>query len=371
MSISKNSQLLLILIPALALGAILSLLSTQKSFAERQANITVIAHRGASGYRPEHTLKAYELAIDLGADYIEPDLVPTKDGVLVARHENEISGTSDVEAHKEFADRKTKKLIDGEQMEGWFVEDFTLAELKTLKAQERMPQLRHNNTIYNSLYTIPTLQEIIDLVKRKSTEKHREIGLYIELKHPSYFRCIKNSSEEPLLEALQKNSLNSKDSKVFIQCFEPGALKRLHKATELPLIQLILETGSPFDLSEERENLSFSQMTEAPGLARIARYASGIGPNKDLICPRDKDGNLLPASSLILDAHKAGLLVHPWTFRNENQFLPADFKHRKNTAPDRHGNALSEYRHFYELGVDGVFSENPDTAIEARDSSLM
>jgi glycerophosphoryl diester phosphodiesterase len=329
----------------------------------------VIAHRGASGYRPEHTLAAYELAIDMGADYVEPDLVPTKDGQLVARHENEISTTTDVANHPEFAGRNQTKTIDGAAVKGWFTEDFTLAELKTLRAKDRMPKLRQRNTIYDGHYSIPTFQEIIDLVKIKSAQQHRTIGIYPEAKHPSYFASIGLSNEKPLLDTLTHNGYKDRSSPIFIQCFEPATLKRLHKLTQLSLLQLIDEEGKPYDFVVDKDARTFADMIKPAGLAEVAAYAQGIGPNKNLILPRDSKGNQQAPTSLIADAHKVGLLVHPWTFRNENAFLPRDLRSGNKDDPDAgqyYGDAFAEYKLFYDLGVDGVFSENPDTALEAR-----
>jgi len=329
----------------------------------------VIAHRGASGYRPEHTLASYGLAIKMGADYVEPDLVSTKDGALVARHENEISTTTDVADHPEFADRHKAKTIDGQSVKGWFTEDFTLAELKTLRAKERMPEVRQRNTIYNGHYTIPTFQEIIDLVKAKSAEQHRAIGIYPEAKHPSYFASIGLSIEKPMLEILNRNGYTDKSAPIFIQCFEIGTLKRLHNLTKLSLIQLIDEEGKPYDLEMQKDPRTFADMVKPAGLAEIATYAQGIGPNKNLIVPRDGNGKSMKPTSLIADAHKAGLLVHPWTFRNENFFLPLEMRNGNQADPSSkalYGDAFAEYNLFYNLGVDGVFSENPDTALEAR-----
>lgn len=333
----------------------------------------IIAHRGASGYRPEHTLAAYELAIELGADYVEPDLVSTKDGVLVARHENEISGTTDVSEHPEFKDRFKTKDLDGVPTRGWWTEDFTLAELKTLRAKERLPKIRQHNTIYNGRYEIPTFQEIIDLVKRKSQETGRSIGIYPEAKHPSHFAALGLSTEKPLLELLKKNGLDSAESPVFIQCFEPSTLKRFHEMTKLPLIQLIDEEGKPYDWVLSKDPRTCADMITPAGLAEIATYAQGIGPNKNLIVPRDKNGNLLKPSTLLANAHKVGLQVHPWTMRNENFFLPADYRKAAGNSElsssfrdGDYGDALAEYQLFYGQGVDGVFSEQPDTALEAR-----
>ena len=345
----------------------MTMLAPQTVTAERSGKAIIIAHRGASGYRPEHTLAAYELAINMGADFIEPDLVPTKDGVLVARHENEISSTTDVANHKEFANRRVKKEIDGQSLEGWFTEDFTLAELKTLRAKERMPNLRQHNTIYNEHYSVPTFQEILELVKKKNAEFHKQIGIYPELKHPTYFSGLGLSTEKPLLDALSAFGYTQKTSPVFIQCFEPSTLKSLHKKTRLSLVLLIETEARPYDLVIAKDPLSYAEMLKPAGLADIAKYAQGVGPDKNLIVPRDSQGALGRPTSLVVDAHKAGLLVHAWTFRNENSFLPLDYRNRSSGDPPSYGDAFSEYKLFYELGVDGVFSENPDTALEARD----
>jgi glycerophosphoryl diester phosphodiesterase len=329
----------------------------------------IIAHRGASGYRPEHTLAAYQLAIDMGADFIEPDLVSTKDGQLVARHENEISGTTDVADHSEFANRKTTKVIDGESKKGWFTEDFTLAELKTLRARERLPEIRQRNTIYNDHYPIPTFQEIIDLVKKEEVRLHRPIGIYPEAKHPSYFQSVKLPIEKPLLEILNKNGYVDQSAPIFIQCFETAALKQLHKQTKISLIQLIDDTGKPYDFVVNKDPRTFADLVKPAGLAEVATYAQGIGPSKDLIVPRDKEGRWQAHTNVVSDAHKVGLKVHPWTFRNENSFLPLELRSGKPKDPNNagmYGDIFAEYKLFFDLGVDGVFSENPDTALEAR-----
>ncbi|GAB3952581.1 hypothetical protein GCM10027614_56460 [Micromonospora vulcania] len=209
----------------------------------------VIGHRGASGYRPEHTLEAYRLAIRMGADYIEPDLVSTSDGVLVARHENEISGTTDVAARPEFADRRATKTIDGVAATGWFTEDFTLAELKTLRAQERLSQVRVANTVYDGRFEVPTLQEIIDLARTEGRARGRTIGIYPETKHPSYFTSIGLPLEEPLLQVLRQNELDHRNAPVFIQSFETANLRRLRQLTDVNLIQLLDSTGRPYDFT--------------------------------------------------------------------------------------------------------------------------
>ncbi|MBD2201984.1 glycerophosphodiester phosphodiesterase [Calothrix sp. FACHB-1219] len=312
----------------------------------------IIAHRGASGYRPEHTLAAYELAIDLGADYIEPDLVATQDGVLVARHENEISETTDIAQHPEFAERQTTKIIDGESKTGWFTEDFTLAELKTLRAKERIPQVRSQNTIYDGLLAIPTFQEIIDLAKTKSIEIGRTIGIYPETKHPTYFQSIGLALEEPLLAILQANGYQGANAPIFIQSFEVSNLKYLANKTDLPLVQLLNNTGKPYDFIVNGDIRSYADLVTESGLQEIAEYAQAIGIHKNLLIPIDNNKKLLSPTSLVSDAHAASLLVHAWTFRNENLFLPLDFQ----------DNPQKEYELFFSLGVDGVFSDFPDTA---------
>ena len=323
----------------------------------------VIGHRGASGYRPEHTLASYRLAIELGADYIEPDLVSTKDHVLVARHENDITGTTDVADHPEFAARETTKVIDGVAHTGWFTEDFTLAELRTLRAVERLPDVRPANTAFNGLYQVPTFQEVIDLAKRAG------VGIYPETKHPTYFDSINLSLEEPLLAALRANGLDSRRAKVFIQSFETSNLKELNGETRVPLVQLIDEVGAPYDLVAAGDPRTYADLVTPAGLAEIATYADGIGPSKNLIVPRDAAGNLLDPTSLVRDAHRAGLVVHPWTFRRENTFLPLDFRQGNPASPEylrAPGDLPAELRLFFRLGVDGVFSDNPDVAVATR-----
>jgi glycerophosphoryl diester phosphodiesterase len=323
----------------------------------------VIGHRGASGYRPEHTLASYTLAIEMGADYVEPDLVSTKDHVLVARHENEIGGTTDVASHPEFADRETTKTIDGRPVTGWFTEDFTLAELRTLRARERLPELRPDNTAFDGLYQVPTFQEVIDLAKRAG------VGIYPETKHPTYFDSIGLSLEEPLLATLRANGLDRRGAKVFIQSFETANLKELNGKTRLPLVQLIDAVGAPYDLVVAGDPRTYADLVTPEGLAEIATYADGLGPNKDLIVPRDAAGNLLDPTSVVRDAHRAGLVVHPWTFRRENSFLPLDFRQGNPASPFylmAMGDFPAELRLFFRLGVDGVFSDNADTAVATR-----
>jgi glycerophosphoryl diester phosphodiesterase len=323
----------------------------------------VIGHRGASGYRPEHTLASYRLAIEMGADYVEPDLVSTKDHVLVARHENEIGGTTDVADHPEFAARRTTKTIDGLQVTGWFTEDFTLAELKTLRARERLPDVRPANTAFDGLYQVPTLQEVIDLARRAG------VGIYPETKHPTYFDSIGLSLEEPLVATLDANGYRGRNAPVFVQSFEVANLKELNRKTRVPLVQLLDATGRPYDFVVSGDPRTYADLATPEGLAEIATYADGIGPNKSLIVPRDPAGNLLDPTSLVRDAHRAGLVVHPWTFRKENEFLPADFRQGNPASPEflrATGDAPAEFRLFFRLGVDGVFTDHPDTGVAAR-----
>ncbi|MEV6374570.1 glycerophosphodiester phosphodiesterase [Micromonospora musae] len=324
----------------------------------------VIAHRGASGYRPEHTLESYRLAIRMGADFIEPDLVTTRDGVLVARHENEISGTTDVAAHPEFAGRRTTKTIDGVSVTGWFTEDFTLAELKTLRAEERLPQVRVTNTAYDGRFEVPTLQEIIDLARAEGQARDRTIGIYPETKHPSYFASIGLPLEKPLVAVLQENGLTRKSSPVVVQSFETANLRELSRLIDVRLIQLLDAAGRPYDFTAAGDARTYQDLVSPAGLKWIARYADGIGPNKNLVVPRDAAGNLLAPTDLVRDAHRAGLVVHAWTFRVENQFLPADF--RIGADPNARGDITSEYELFFRLGLDGVFADQPDTAVAAR-----
>jgi glycerophosphoryl diester phosphodiesterase len=325
----------------------------------------VIGHRGAAGYRPEHTLGSYALAARMGADYIEPDLVSTKDGVLVARHEPEISATTDVASHPEFADRKTTRDLDGVQVTGWFTDDFTLAELKTLRAKERIPDVRQRNTLYDGRYQVPTLQEVIDLSRKLSRELGRPIGIYPETKHPTYFQQRGLALEPPLVRTLRRNGLDDRHAKVFVQSFEVTNLKALSKQLKVPLVQLFGSPASqPYDLKVAGDSRTYGDLATDAGLTEIGRYADGVGPDKTYIVPRDAGGASLPPTDFVARAHKAGLLVHPYTFRNENAFLPAEL--RRGTDPTHYGNAFGEYEQFFRLGVDGLFSDNSDTAVEAR-----
>ncbi len=342
---------MLVATPSLALAA---------SKAAPAAVPLVIAHRGASGERPEHTIAAYTLALEQGADFIEPDLVMTKDGVLVARHENEISGTTDVALRREFATRKATKAIDGQSVTGWFTEDFTLAELRTLRARERLPLMRFANTAYDGKFTVPTFDEILKLLDDHRARTGRRAGVYPEIKHGAYFDGLKLNMEAPLVAALTRAGYAKKTDPVFIQSFEVGNLERLRKRTKVRLVQLMAETGGPAD----RPDMTYATMATAAGLKRIATYADAIGASKAMIVPRDETGRSLAPTALVDLAHKARLRVHAWTFRAENAFLPLEF--RQGTGPAERGDVASELRQFYALGVDGVFSDFPAVAVAAR-----
>jgi glycerophosphoryl diester phosphodiesterase len=298
--------------------------------------VIVIAHRGASAYRPEHTLASYALAIALGADFIEPDLVATRDGELVSRHENDITQTTDVALRPEFAGRRAVRTIDGREHDGWFTEDFTLAELRTLRATERIPELRPANAALDGRFAIPTLQEVIDLARRA------HVGIYPETKHPAYFRSIGLALEEPLAAALRRNHLDRPDAPVFLQSFDPDSLRRLAALVDAPRVQLTAPSRP------------------ALALADVAGYAQAIGPEKSQVSP-----------TFAGDAHRAGLLVHAWAFRPENAFLPVELQAGDPRHPEHaraRGDTAAELRRFLELGVDGVFADHPDTAVAVREA---
>jgi glycerophosphoryl diester phosphodiesterase len=321
----------------------------------------IIGHRGAAGYRPEHTLASYELAARMGADFIEPDLVTTKDHVLVARHEPEIGGTTDVASHPEFASRKTTKLLDGVPTTGWFTEDFTLAELKTVRAVERLPAVRQHNTLYNGLFQVPTFQEVLDLRARLSRELEREIGVYPETKHPTYFRALGRPLEDVLVDVLHAGGLDHPDSPVFVQSFEATNLRLLHDKFRLraPKVFLTSATGTPFN-----DPRSYADYLTPAGLHELSTFVDGIGPDKNQIIPRRADGSLGQPTSLVGDAHAAGLTVHPYTFRAENTFLPTDL--RIGTDPTAYGRAIQEQIIFLATGIDGLFTDQTDIGVQAR-----
>jgi glycerophosphoryl diester phosphodiesterase len=298
----------------------------------------VIAHRGASGERPEHTIESYRLAIEQGADYVEPDLVMTRDGVLIARHENEIGGTTDVAAHPEFAARRRTQIIDGESMTGWFTEDFTLAEIKTLRARERLADLRPQNRAFDGKFTVPTFDEIMQLAAGANAGRSAQarIGVYPETKHPAHFADIGLALETPLLQALDRHGYARKGSPVFIQSFDPRNLRQLRGMTQLPLVQLLEH--------------------EVGDMSVIAEYADAIGIAKSLATPQAIDG-----------AHALQLKVHVWTFRAENEFLPDDLK--IGTAPTAHGNLAGEIERYLQRGMDGFFTDFPALGVRVRDAT--
>lgn len=340
----------------------------------------ILGHRGASGYRPEETRASYELAIKLGANFIEPDLVTTKDGVLIARHEPNITDTTDVSKRPEFASLKTTKTIDGSTQTGWFAEDFTLAQIKTLRAVERLPFRDHS---FDGQFQVLTFQEVIDIAKQGTADTGRTIGIIPETKHPSYFQGIGMPLEQKLVDALNANGYTGKSAPVIIQSFEVANLKALNKLTDVRLVQLTdandvlangtLDYNQPADFVLSGDKRTYGDLLTPAGLAEIATYADAIGPWKRSIVsgayvdknndgvPDDLDGDgqltdadrvALAPTSLVADAHAAGLLVTPYTFRNESFYLLSDYK----------GNPLNEYVQFFNLGVDGVFSDFSDTA---------
>ena len=303
------------------------------------ASILVIAHRGASGERPEHTIESYRLAIEEGADYIEPDLVMTRDGVLIARHENEIGGTTDVAQHAEFATRRRTQIIDGQTLTGWFTEDFTLAEIKTLRARERLPQLRPQNCAFDGRFEIPTFDDILQLASEASRQRgaDRKVGVYPETKHPAHFAGIGLPLEQAVLDTLQRYDYAAGGSPVFIQSFEPQNLRQLRGMTRLPLVQLL-----EYELGD---------------LAEIATYADAIGIVKSLSTPE-----------AVRAAHAVNLKVHVWTFRAENKFLPEDL--RAGDSPAAHGNLDAEILRYLQRGVDGIFVDFPAAGVRVRDAYI-
>ena len=330
---------------------------------------TLIAHRGASALRPEHTLAAYSQAIDDGADIIEPDLVITKDGVLVARHENAIAilnadgtvreATTDIATRAEFASLLTTKTIDGITVRGWFTEDLTLAQLKTLRAVERIPAIRPANAAFNGQFPVPTLEEVIDLAKSKSIEKGRTIGVYPETKHPTYFKSIGLPLELRLIDVLAANGWNSKDAPVFIQSFEVGNLKEMRTLTTARITQLLSSQGRPFDFvaAGPGEARSYADLITPAGLREVATYANGIGPSKDMVIPV-VSGALGTPTALVANAKAANLLIHIYTLRPENNFLPATLKKAPATDNTLRGDSVTEIQTFLQAGIDGFFADD-------------
>ncbi|QGZ48048.1 glycerophosphodiester phosphodiesterase [Streptomyces sp. QHH-9511] len=325
---------------------------------------TVIAHRGASGYRPEHTLGSYQLALDLGAHVIEQDLVPTKDGHLVCRHENDITGTTDVADHPEFASRRTTKSVDGASLTGWFTEDFTLAELKTLRAKERIPGTRQENTLYDGRWQIPTFEEVLRWAEREGRRRGHPVWLHVETKHPTYFRSLGLGLEEPLARLLRRYGRHRADSPTFLQSFEPTSMRRMAQLVSTPRVVLLWTPDDrPWDFREAGDPRTVADLITPEGLSWIASFAQGIGPLLDLVIPKDAAGRLGTPTTLVRDAHAKGLILHPYTHRNENSFLPADF--RRGTDPAAYGDSFGALRKYLATGIDGIFSDNPDTALLA------
>ncbi|CAM2877206.1 glycerophosphodiester phosphodiesterase [Brevundimonas diminuta] len=346
------------MIAAILTAVLLS--SSQPAMSAPPAKPIVIAHRGASGERPEHTRAAYELAIEQGADFIEPDLVMTRDGHLVVRHENEIDETTDIADRPEFADRRTTRAVDGVPITGWFTEDFTLAELKTLRARERRPALRPASAAFDGQEPILTFDEVVEIAREAGARAGRVIGVAPELKHPSHFAALDLPMEDAFVAALERHALTSADAPILIQCFEVGTLERLKARIDAPLLQLMQAGGGPAD----RPGATYAEMATPQGLAEIARYAEAVGVQDLMVVPRDDAGRALAASPLTVDAHAAGLKIVVWTFRAENLFLPAQY--RVGDAPADHGDLTGWLKAIYALGVDAVFSDFPAAAVNAR-----
>lgn len=335
------------MVRSLALIALLALAPT--TAAAQEDPMLIIAHRGASAERPEHTLAAYELAIDQGADFIEPDLVATKDLVLVSRHENELSGTTDVASREEFEDRRRDKTIDGQKVAGWFAEDFTLAELRTLRAKERIPSVRPANTRYDGLYQVPTFAEIVRLVRAKEAATGKRIGLYPEIKHPEFLLQEAGiDMVDLLLRELRDLGITAADP-VFLQSFEVGPLQRLKQRSDFKLVQLVAPIEGPADEPAMR----YAEMVTPTGLAEIAKYADAVGAHIAMILAPDGT-----PTTLVADAKAVGLAVHAWTVRPENEFLPPMLR----TGDDPKGKACGDVKlaqMLEDAGVAGVFSDGP------------
>lgn len=334
------------------LGGLIVMASLSSGVRAEATKPIIVAHRGASGTLPEHTLPAYELAIELGADYVEPDVVATKDGVLICRHECELGATTD--APQKFPQRKRKVIIDGVDSEGWFAEDFTLAEIKTLRARQAFDFRNHE---FDGKYEVPTLEEMISCVQRKSAAVGRKVGIYPETKHPTHHQAIGLALEAPLVALLDKYGYRDRDDLCVVQSFEIANLKLLATMTKVHLVQLMDEAHKQSgDIVAAGAKLTYGEMMKPAGLREIAKYATTIGPWKESILPRDANNHLGKASTLIADAHTAGLAVVPYTFRNEPQFLAAEYA----------GDPKAELRRWFDIGVDGLFTDFPGTAVELR-----
>ena len=331
--------------------------------AAHHARPIVIAHRGASEYRPEESAHAYELAIEMGADYIEPDVVTTKDHVLVARHDNWLNDTTDVANHPEFASLKTTKTIDGVKHDDWFTEDFTYAQLRTLRLKERLPDVRPRSAAFNGVDPIASLAEVLQIARQ------HHVGVYPETKHPTYFQSIGLPLEDALLAELGKYGFKGRNDKVFIQSFETANLRALRKKTSIRLIQLVDATGAPYDFVAAHDPRTYDDLVKPAGLKWISQYADGIGPALTRIIPVDAGNHAQPPTTLVKDAHRAGLAVHPWTVRPENSFLPVEYRQGDPNSPNypnAEGDAARLLAEFYKLGVDGIFSDDSALAVSTR-----
>lgn len=341
-----------------------------------EAKIIIVGHRGASALRPEHTLAAYQKAMDDGADFIEPDLVSTQDGVLVARHENEIGGTSNVSTLVQFKNREKTKVIDGVSIKGWFTEDFSFQELnQNVKARERIPEYRPNNTQYNDQYAIPTLEQIIDLAEQNYKKTGKIVGLYIETKHPTYFQKIGLALEDPLLKTLAKHPYTRDIAPIYLQSFEVANLKyfkqqlTLHKSLKnAKIIQLLdTPTASPADFVATANPQKYLDLAQPAGLKQIASYADGVGPSKTYIFS-NTDQNT--TTTFVKDAHAVGLKVHPYTLRPENGFLPNYLRCSQVATEQCTTGSLKEFERFFNAGVDGVFTDHPALGRQALNAFL-
>lgn len=337
--------------------------STNNNPSYQEPSLIIIAHRGASALRPEHTLAAYQKAIDDGADFIEPDLVSTKDGVLVARHENEISGTSNIQTLPQFGQRFMTKVIDGVPISGWFTEDFTYSELSLLKARERIPDIRPDNVKYNDQENIPSLEQIIELAEKNYKKTGKIIGLYIETKHPSYFQGLNLAMEDPLLKTLSKYQYTREIAPIYLQSFEVANLKymkeqlKLHKSLKnAKIIQLYDDKNmQPADYVLSGSHITYADMASKTGLKNVAKYADGVGPNKSYIIDYTPQAT---TSKFVEYAHAVGLKVHPYTFRPENQFLHHSLKCKGDNKQRCESGLQKELDMFFKAGVDGVFIDD-------------
>nr|QTY40897.1 venom polypeptide precursor [Doratifera vulnerans] len=351
---------------AIALLSLLGTIENKGTFYPDVCNPIVIAHRGASGYVPEHTLGAYALAITMGADYIDIDLVMTKDGHLIARYDNELSLTTDVADHPEFADRRRIQRIDTIEKDGWFTEDFTLEEIKSLRAIERIPEIRPGNARMDGSFEIPTFAEFLDLVQAMQISENRLIGVYPEIKHSIHFQSKGLLMEKLLVDMLHERGYVGPEAPVYIQSFEISSLKYLSNITDLQLIQL-MKTGEmqPYDQLLEGTTLTYNEMSTPEGLREIATYAHGVAPHKSSII-NVNENNLGFETTFVRDAHAVGLKVHPYTFRKENYFLPTEYKSSNPSDDTDLGNFEYELRRYLETDIDGLFTDDPDVVVGVR-----